>query len=151
MQQQPTCFPKWTKMDNIFYYSTPSQICRPTEHRSSKGTILSICLMETREKERPPNYRKFAYNGNMGVILGTKLRIARSPYQCNYQNTQYSTKSQTNQYLHGGKKKVFNKKDKIISKTAIKYWKKTHKYGMGIPYNVKEAIEIDKENGDKLS
>ena len=49
------------------------------------------------------------------------------------------------------KKESIQKKDKIISKTAIKYWKKTHKYGMGIPYNVKEAIEIDKENGDKLS
>ena len=41
-------------------------------------------------------------------------------------------------------KKVLNKRDRIISKTARKYWQKTHKYGLCIPHTVKEAIDIDK-------
>ena len=31
-----------------------------------------------------------------------------------------------------------------------KYWQKTHKYRLCIPHTIKEAIEIDKENGDIL-
>ena len=41
-------------------------------------------------------------------------------------------------------KKVLKKRDRIISKTARKYCKKTHKYGLRIPHTVKEALEIDK-------
>ena len=41
-------------------------------------------------------------------------------------------------------KKVLKKRDKIISKTARKYWQKTHKYRLCIPHTVKESIEIDK-------
>ena len=41
-------------------------------------------------------------------------------------------------------KKVINKRDRIISKTASKYWKKTHKYGLRIPHTVNESIEIYK-------
>ena len=33
-------------------------------------------------------------------------------------------------------------------KMASKYWQKTHKYGVRIPKLVKEALQIDKENGD---
>ena len=47
-------------------------------------------------------------------------------------------------------KKVLKKRDRIISKTASKYFQKTQKYGLRIPHIVKEAIEIDKENGDIL-
>ena len=47
-------------------------------------------------------------------------------------------------------KKVPKKRDRIISKTARKYWQKTHKYGLCIPHTVKEAIETDKKNGDTL-
>ena len=45
---------------------------------------------------------------------------------------------------------MLKKRDRIISKTASKYWKKTHKYGLSIPHTVKESIEIEKENGDTL-
>ena len=31
---------------------------------------------------------------------------------------------------------------------ASKYWQKTHKYGVKIPISVKEAMQIDKENGN---
>ena len=41
-------------------------------------------------------------------------------------------------------KKLLKKIDRIICKTARKYWQKTHKYGLLIPHTVKEAIEIDK-------
>ena len=47
-------------------------------------------------------------------------------------------------------KKVLKKIDSIISKTARKYWQKTHKYGLHIPHTVKEALDIDKENGETL-
>ena len=46
--------------------------------------------------------------------------------------------------------KVLNKRDRIVSKTTSKYWQKMHKYGLRIPHTVKEAIDIDKENGDTL-
>ena len=38
----------------------------------------------------------------------------------------------------------------IISNIKSKYWKKTHKYGIKVPENVKEAKAIDQENGNKL-
>ena len=40
------------------------------------------------------------------------------------------------------------KRDRIVSKTASKYWQKTHRYGVRIPKSVKEALHIDKENVD---
>ena len=46
-------------------------------------------------------------------------------------------------------KHVLNKRDQIISKTQ-QYWVKNHKYGLRVPKTVKEAVEIDKENGDTL-
>ena len=45
-------------------------------------------------------------------------------------------------------KHVLKKRDRIISKTASRYWQKTHKYGICIPKTIKEAVPIDKENGD---
>ena len=36
----------------------------------------------------------------------------------------------------------------ILSKVKTKYWERTHKYGIRIPKSVKEALLIDKENGD---
>ena len=45
-------------------------------------------------------------------------------------------------------KYVLKKKDRIVSKTTSKYWQKSHKYGVRIPKSVKEALQIDKENGD---
>ena len=45
-------------------------------------------------------------------------------------------------------KYVLKKRDRILSKTAIKYWQKTHKYRVRIPKSVKEALYIDKGNRD---
>ena len=36
------------------------------------------------------------------------------------------------------------KRDRIVSKMAIKYWQKTHKYEVKIPKSVKEAMHITK-------
>ena len=44
---------------------------------------------------------------------------------------------------------VLRKYDRIISKTH-RYWLKTHKYEIRVPNTFKEAILIDKENGDTL-
>ena len=33
---------------------------------------------------------------------------------------------------------------------SSKHWEKTHKYGVRFPRNIKEAFEIDAENGDTL-
>ena len=44
---------------------------------------------------------------------------------------------------------VLRKRDCIISETH-RHWLKTHKYGIRVPNTVKEAILIDKENGDTL-
>ena len=46
--------------------------------------------------------------------------------------------------------KVIKKKHQIISKIKSKYWQRSYKYGIRIPKTVKEALEIDKNNNDKL-
>ena len=33
---------------------------------------------------------------------------------------------------------------------SSKHWERTHKYGVQVPRNVKEALEIDAENGNTL-
>ena len=45
---------------------------------------------------------------------------------------------------------VIKKRDRIISKTKSKYWTRTHKFGIRLPHSVKEALAIDKENGDTM-
>lgn len=47
-------------------------------------------------------------------------------------------------------KYTLKKKARIISKIKSKYWSRTHKYGVRIPKSVREAIAIDKENGNTL-
>ena len=45
---------------------------------------------------------------------------------------------------------TMKKRNRIISKIKSKYGQKTHKYGVHMPKSVKEAYEIDKENGNTL-
>ena len=45
---------------------------------------------------------------------------------------------------------VLKKRDAIVKKVKSKYWQRTHKYGIRVPKNVKEAKEIDAENGNAL-
>ena len=45
---------------------------------------------------------------------------------------------------------VIKKKERFIKKIKSKYWERTHKYGIRIPKSIKEAIEIDGENGNSL-
>ena len=45
---------------------------------------------------------------------------------------------------------VIRKRNRIINKLKSKYWSRTHKYGIRIPKNVAEALEIDRENGNTL-
>jgi hypothetical protein len=47
---------------------------------------------------------------------------------------------------------VLRKQKKILQKVKSKYWARTHnsQYGIRIPQNIKEAIEIDKDNGNTL-
>ena len=45
---------------------------------------------------------------------------------------------------------TMKKKAHIISKIKSKYWVRSHKYGIKLPKSVKEAIEIDNENGNSL-
>ena len=46
-------------------------------------------------------------------------------------------------------KYVLKKQDQIISNTQ-RFWVKTHRYGIRVTNTLKEAINIDKENGDTL-
>jgi hypothetical protein len=39
---------------------------------------------------------------------------------------------------------------RILQKIKSKYWSRTHKYGIRIPKNIMEAMEIDKELGNTL-
>ena len=43
---------------------------------------------------------------------------------------------------------TLKKRDRIIAKVKTKYWKTTHKFGIRIPKNLKEALELDKLNGN---
>ena len=45
---------------------------------------------------------------------------------------------------------VLRKQKQILQKIKSKYLARTHKYGIRIPKNVKEAMDIDKENGNTL-
>ena len=45
---------------------------------------------------------------------------------------------------------TIKKRKSIISKIKTKYWQRTHKFGIRIPKSVKEAYEIDAENGDTV-
>jgi Reverse transcriptase (RNA-dependent DNA polymerase) len=45
---------------------------------------------------------------------------------------------------------VLKKQKRILQKVKTKYWSRTHKYGIRIPKNIQEAINIDKENGNTL-
>jgi len=45
---------------------------------------------------------------------------------------------------------VLRKQKRILQKVKSKYWARTHKYGIRIPKNVKEAMEIDKEMDNTL-
>ena len=45
---------------------------------------------------------------------------------------------------------VLRKSKRIISKMKSKYWQCTHKYGIKIPKNAREAYAIDRENGNTL-
>ena len=43
---------------------------------------------------------------------------------------------------------TLKKRNRIIAKVKSKYWLRTHKFGIRIPKSVKEAREIDAENGN---
>jgi len=45
---------------------------------------------------------------------------------------------------------TIKKKNRIVNKVKSKYWERTHKYGIRVPKSVKEALEIDEENGNHL-
>ena len=45
---------------------------------------------------------------------------------------------------------VLKKQKRILQKVKSKYWARTHKYGIRISKNVREAMEIDKENNNTL-
>lgn len=48
-------------------------------------------------------------------------------------------------------KTVLKHRDRIVAKAkSTRYWKKTHKFGIEIPKNVKEALELDKQNRNDL-
>jgi len=42
---------------------------------------------------------------------------------------------------------VLKKRDRIIAKVESKHWAKTHKYGIELPRNLKEALAIDEKTG----
>jgi len=42
---------------------------------------------------------------------------------------------------------VLRKRDRIILKVKLRYWKRTHKYGIQLPKSVKEALRINKDSG----
>jgi hypothetical protein len=45
---------------------------------------------------------------------------------------------------------VLKKRDRIIAKTKLSYWAKTHKYGFEVPKDYDDCVRIDRENGDTL-
>ena len=45
---------------------------------------------------------------------------------------------------------VLKKQKRILQKMKTKYWSRTHKYGIRIPKNIKEAMEIDQASGNTL-
>ena len=49
--------------------------------------------------------------------------------------------------LNGYTEATLKKRERIISKVKTKYWRTTHKYGVRLPHNATEALQINKEMG----
>lgn len=47
-------------------------------------------------------------------------------------------------------KHTLRRRDRVVKRIKSKYWERTHKYGLRIPKSIKEAQEIDAENGDTM-
>ena len=45
---------------------------------------------------------------------------------------------------------MLKKRNRILAKVKLKYWLRTHKFGIRIPKSVEEAKKIDEQNGDTL-
>ena len=45
-------------------------------------------------------------------------------------------------------KDVIRRRDRLIKKIKARFVKRTHKFGIEIPNTVKEALELDKKNGN---
>ena len=45
---------------------------------------------------------------------------------------------------------TLKKRNGVIEKVKPKYWLKTHKFKINVPYNTKQAIELDRENCNTL-
>ena len=45
---------------------------------------------------------------------------------------------------------VMRKRDRIINKVKKKYWRTTHKFGIRVPKSTSEALQLDRENGNRL-
>jgi hypothetical protein len=45
---------------------------------------------------------------------------------------------------------VMRKRDRMINKVKKKYWRTTHKFGIRVPKSISEALQLDRENGNRL-
>ena len=43
---------------------------------------------------------------------------------------------------------VIKTKERIVSKTRTRYWKRSHKFGIQLPKTIEEALELDRQNGN---
>ena len=45
---------------------------------------------------------------------------------------------------------TLKKRNRMIEKVKSNYWLKTYKFGIKVPKNMNQAIDFDRENGNKL-
>ena len=51
---------------------------------------------------------------------------------------------------NGNSSHTLKKREAIVKAVNARYLKRTHKFGIRLPKTVKEALEIDKENGNTM-
>jgi hypothetical protein len=45
---------------------------------------------------------------------------------------------------------ILRKRERITQKVKLRYWKRTHKYGVELPKSVKQALAIDRNTGTRF-
>ena len=137
-------------MDNILYYSTPSYIRVPTANRSRRGTLLSIRTMEKKRRRETTKGWEVCIKWKYGSSTWNQVKDIKYSFPVKLAEYVLLNQISDEPEFAWWIKKVLKKIDRIISKTARKYWQKTHKYRLRIPHTVKEVLYIEKENGETL-
>jgi hypothetical protein len=125
------------------------------DHRKNRNAVLKEDALFTTENGRLT--RRITTKGwellirwKDGSETWTKLKDMKEAYPVEMAEYAIQAKIHDEPAFAWWVPHVISKRAAIISKVKSKYWSRTHKYGIRIPKSVKEALAIDRENGNTL-